>query len=326
MAMTNSPPGRAELRQRYEGALAAFVARVRRDRTVLAAFLYGSLANDDVWEKSDIDILLVSKEDKVASRYYSLVEHEVNFSVFLSTRSRFKTLVERALQGSMMHSIMTKSTLLFSEDESIQECLQAAHSVGSRDREYQLLKAAASIIPTLTKAEKWLVVKQDPAYSFVLLMNALPGLARVEVLLHSGVTGREVIQQALEYNPVFFIPLYQDLINQPKSEAVARQALTSIHAYLDEHLFVLFKTLLDYLATAGGARSTTEINEYLRKKMQLEDDELEPLGGSYEWLAGKGIIQRVCTPVRLTEKSKITMNEAAYYYDADAMPEGVEDA
>ena len=181
-------------------------------------------------------------------------------------------------------------------------------------------------MPKLMKAEKWLVVKQDPTYSFVLLMNALPDLARVEVLLHSGVTGREVIQQALEYNPAFFTPLYQDLINQPKSEAVVQQALTSIYAYLDEHLFTLFKLLLDYLATAGGARSTTEINEHLRKKMQLENDELEPLGGSYEWLADKGIIQRVCTPVRLTEKSRITMNEAAYYYDTDILSEGAEDA
>ncbi len=43
MSMTNSPPNRAELRKRYEEALAAFVARVRQDRMVLAAILYGSL-------------------------------------------------------------------------------------------------------------------------------------------------------------------------------------------------------------------------------------------------------------------------------------------
>jgi predicted nucleotidyltransferase len=37
------------------------VAKVRRDGYVVAAILAGSLAYDTVWEKSDIDILLVGR-------------------------------------------------------------------------------------------------------------------------------------------------------------------------------------------------------------------------------------------------------------------------
>ncbi|MDQ3250556.1 MAG: hypothetical protein M3Q45_15290 [Chloroflexota bacterium] len=35
----------------------------------------------------------------------------------------------------------------------------------------------------------------------------------------------------------------------------------------------------------------------------------------YEWLADRGTIQKVPSPLRLTPKSQITVDEAAYYYD-----------
>ena len=41
------------------------------------------------------------------------------------------------------------------------------------------------------------------------------------------------------------------------------------------------------------------------------------LDAAYEWLARKGIIQGVSTPVKLTLKSQVEMEEAAYYYDPD---------
>ncbi|MDQ2713694.1 MAG: nucleotidyltransferase domain-containing protein [Chloroflexota bacterium] len=88
-----------DLRHIYEEALASFIAKVQQDRSIIAAILFGSLAYDDVWEKSDIDILLVSRENKIAHRYYSLVENGISIQAHMGTRSNFKAMVERSLQG-----------------------------------------------------------------------------------------------------------------------------------------------------------------------------------------------------------------------------------
>ena len=40
------------------------------------------------------------------------------------------------------------------------------------------------------------------------------------------------------------------------------------------------------------------------------------LGGVFEWLARKGVIQKLSSPVHLTRKSQVTLDEPAYYYDA----------
>ena len=46
----------ADSRDIFDAALTALVARIERDRSILAAILCGSLSHDTVWAKSDIDL------------------------------------------------------------------------------------------------------------------------------------------------------------------------------------------------------------------------------------------------------------------------------
>lgn len=300
---------KAAVRQRYEEALESFVARVKKDRYIVAAIVFGSLAYDDVWEKSDIDMLLILRDDKADDRFYTLVENGISIHTNLVTRSKFKATFERALQGTWAQSVLARSTLLFSTDETLQAYYENVRHVGSRDREMQMLTALNPVLSLLTKAEKWLVVKNDPIYSFLYMMNLITFLANVEVLWHADVPGREVIQQATSYNPEFFIPLYTDLAQQPKDAEVMCQAIQKIYGYIEEKQEVLFRPILNYLSEAGSVRSSTEIGEYFQKRLGSDITLI------CEWLAERGVIQKVATPLRLTEKSRVTMDEAAYYYD-----------
>lgn len=300
------------VRRRYEEALELFVTRVKQDRSIVAAILYGSLAYDEVWEKSDIDIMLIGRDDKTTDRFYVLVENGITLHAQVIPRSKFKAGVESNLQGVWTQSVMARSRLLFSTDESIQEYYENVHHVGSRDREMHILGAASSVISLLTKAEKWLVVKNDPVYSFTYLVHLMHSLAEIEVLWHAAVPGREVIQQALAYNPGFFTALYTDLARGPKDAETMRWAIQQVYAYLDERRGVIFKPILRYLSAVGSVRSASEIEDYLQQRSHIGG-----LSVMCEWLADRGVLQQVATPLRLTEKSRVTMDEAAYYYDGD---------
>ena len=52
------------IEERFGQALEALVEQVKEDRSVLAAILCGSLSHDKVWAKSDIDLVLVTIDDK----------------------------------------------------------------------------------------------------------------------------------------------------------------------------------------------------------------------------------------------------------------------
>jgi uncharacterized protein len=293
----------------FNQALDSFVARIRQDRYILAVILFGSLSHDTVWRKSDIDIMLVGR-DEVPVRMFSLVEHGVNIHATLYSRSQFKKGIEGALHGTAMHSSFTLSTLLYTSDDTIRAYYDGVRQLGARDRQLRLLVAGHSALYTHAKAEKWLVTRNDLEYAFLWIMYTIEHLARIEVLLHDQLTSREVIPQALKLNPTFFRTIYTDFIQKPKDAACIRMVIDQIGDYIDQKVLVLFGPILEYLEREGGVRTTGEIDNYFRNQIQ----ELT-LVLVYEWLADKDILRKVPSPVRLTRKSQITLDEAAYYYD-----------
>ncbi|HYF51700.1 MAG TPA: nucleotidyltransferase domain-containing protein [Planctomycetota bacterium] len=314
-----SNPGEIDsaVRERYEKAVAQFVERAKEDPYILAVILFGSLSYDTVWAKSDIDMMLVGPEPKgmskkAAAKSFALTENGLNIHAVLWPRSEFRRMIEGAVQSSFMHSSFAKSKLLFSRDPSIQELYENIQKLGSRDQQIQVLRAATNVLPILYKAEKWLKVRKDPDYSFLWIMHCVNALAYVEVYLEGEIAGREVIQQALKINPEFFESIYTKLIAGKKTEADIGKALDRIDTYLTKRIRTLFGPVLEFLADAGAPRSATEIDTHFANQMNISH-----MHSACEWLADKGVIEQLATPIRLTERSPVAMNELAFYYDGD---------
>ncbi len=304
-----------QVQERYEAALAQFVTRLEEDYYVLAAVLFGSMARGEAWERSDIDLIVILRDGQEReTRHLWVVEDDINFSAEVITRNQFRRELEGALQGSMTHSIRSQFRLLFTKDESISAWLKEDDRVGTHDQEMQLLRTLAEVPWTLDKSHKWFEYKHDLNYALVWILQTVNTLARLEVLLNGKVPGREALDQALQTNPAFFQAVYIDLINGPKTEAAIGAALEQIEGYLRERAPRLFKPVLDYLGAAGGLCTAAELDAYFKKKIQ--GSPWTQLGGVYEWLAREGIIQKLSSPVHLTRKSQVTLDEPAYYYDA----------
>ena len=141
------------IQQKFEAALDAFVEKAREDRHILAAILFGSLSYDRVWEKSDLDLIVITRDDKNLFRVQgdgelaegaALVEHDVNIHVFMQPRSAFKKMIEGSLQSSFMHSALAKSRLLFTHDETLKELYEETQQLRARDQQIQLLQAGTA--------------------------------------------------------------------------------------------------------------------------------------------------------------------------------------
>lgn len=312
------------IEEQYHEAANALVEKVQKDPYILAAIVGGSFSYAQVWEKSDLDVELIGRDAiRPTQSFFSFVENGVNIHASITPRNTFKQMIESAQQGSFMHSYFSHSTLLFSRDASIEEWYDKnadRNSIGERDKQLQILSVVAGTLPSLLYAEKQFYVNQDCLTAFLSILDVVDGLARVEVLLNNQIPAREVIQPALEYNPDFFNHVYTDLINCEKSESVIQDALDAINAYLDERQFI-FKPILDYLKEQKTPRTGTEINADLGHRPHGPSEE-EPefdeasLDIVYQWLAWKGIIRQVATPLNLTVKSQIAVEEPAYYYDS----------
>ena len=312
------------IEEQYREAANALVEKVQKDPYILAAIVGGSFSYAQVWEKSDLDVELIGRDAiRPTQSFFSFVENGVNIHASITPRNAFKQMIERAQQGSFMHSYFSHSTLLFSRDASIEAWYDKnadRNNIGERDKQLQVLSVVAGTLPSLLYAEKQFYVNRDCLTAFLSILDAVDGLARIEVLLNNQIPAREVIQPALEYNPDFFNHVYTHLINCEKNESVIQDALDAINAYLDERQFI-FQPILDYLAEQKTPRTGTELNADLghsphgKSEAAPEFDE-ESLDLVCQWLTWKGTIRQVATPLNLTVKSQIAVEEPAYYYDS----------
>jgi len=85
--------------------------------------------------------------------------------------------------------------------------------------------------------------------------------------------------------------------------------LDKIDSYLAERAPTLFRLVLEHLEEVGEARSATEIETHFRRNYNVEG-----VTTACEYLADQGLIVKVSTPVQLTKRSNIMVQELAFVH------------
>jgi hypothetical protein len=240
-------------RDRFQSALDSLVEQVKKDRHILAAVLCGSLSHDQVYDKSDIDLVLICADDKKMKGHgVSLVVDDINIHTSVTPRDVFKKRIEGTARNSLEHSLFAKGTLLFTRDPSIERLFDGIKRLGTRDTDVQLLAAGSGAAYSLYKARKWFITRGDLELASLWVLYAATPLAQIEASLAGEIIGREVIPQGQRLNPQLFQVVYTDLLNRKKTKKMVCFALDTADEYLRKKARRLFKPVLDYL---GATRS-----------------------------------------------------------------------
>ena len=302
-----------DVEARYHRALDALVAQVREDRSVLAAILGGSLSHDTVWERSDIDLVLVTQDErKSGPGSYTLSADGVHVHAWLIQRAELRRIVDGALHNSFIHAFLAKGRLLYSHDDTLAELMARVRDIGERDTELQLLRAGIEALGPLDKAHKWLATRGDLHYTALWILYAATPIARLEIVGRRLIADREVIPQAAKLDPALFDTIYTGLLDRPKSRDAVQAALDTAAGYVRARAPRLFAPIVAHLREVGEARSATEIDDHFRRHVGVEGVSL-----ACEYLAHEGLIGRASTPVKLTKRSNVEVQELAFYSLSD---------
>ena len=300
---------KADLQQTFTAALDVLIEQVKEDRSILAAILCGSLSHDTVWAKSDIDLVLITIDDKMAaSEGMTLYADGVNVHTILIARSAFRQLVEGSIHNSFHHSFLAKGRLLYTHDETLVDLCARLAQIGERDTRLQRLREATSVLPPLYKAHKWMITRGDLDYTALWILNAATPLARLEIISAHQLADREVLPQALALNPALFTVIYSDLLNRKKTKAQVQGALDAIDDYIASRAASLFSLVIEYLEEAGEARSCTEIERHFVRTLNVH-----AVTTSCEYLADQGLVGKASISTRLTKRSNVDVQELAFY-------------
>ena len=295
--------------QKFTAALDALVEQIKQDRSILAAVLCGSLSHDTVWDKSDIDLVLVTIDDKMTpASDVSLYADGVNVHANMVPRAEFRRLIEGSRHNSFIHALLAKGRLLYTRDETIADLCARLGDIGDRDVHLQLLRAATHALPPLYKAHKWSITRGDLDYTALWILYTATPLAQIEVIGARLIADREVIPQAMKLNPALFKTIYTDLLNAKKTRHNVDAALAAIDRYLAERAPALFRLVLEHVEEVGEARSCRDLEAHFQRQFDVQG-----VTTACEYLADQRRIGKASIAARLTKRSNADVQELAFF-------------
>jgi predicted nucleotidyltransferase len=304
------------IRKKFQEAFDSFLEKVKQDPKIIGVYVYGSLARGDMWEGSDLDVVAITSDEKSTRDVFVLIENGIIFHCEVISRSESRRYHERMLRGSIAHQIYTTGKLMYSTDDSLQDFYQDLAVVGDRDREMLACYYGTAVIGFRHSVRKSLLAHKDPLYMFIWLLEDIRYLANIEVVLRGEIIQRESLHQAVKLNPEVFEPIVSRLLHGPKDLDSLQEILGLIEAYMEKNARMIFSPILSYLQNEGDFRGISEMYERLAPRLQMRETSMQ-LMDTCNWLVEVGVLQEVTNPIKLTSKSRATVDEPAYTYDGE---------
>ena len=298
-----------ELRERYDKAVESFINKLRPDTNIIAVIISGSVAYDVVWEKSDIDTTVIVRDQQLAASSYCIIEDGITINVNICTRSEFKRGLEGSIGGLFRQSYYAKGKMLYSTDESLTEFFEEEKEIGDDDAALTLLEVAGELVSVYNKCRKWLYARKDPAYAQYFLIRAAEAVAAAELVIRREPVSRESIQKACRHNPELMRTFYNIPMSRNMTAEELAEAIAKLGEYIDSLLEKAKKPVIDYMS--DGEIKTMSL---LAARFHSEAHFLE---GLFDYMADKGLIERVSQTIRITPKSKRVLEELAFLYVPD---------
>lgn len=297
-------------RHRFEEAVESVQEDLEADDHVIAAFLCGSLSYDEVWDKSDVDLVVITTDEKLSKgNGIALVADDVNIHTSLLTRGEFKRDLDASQRNSFSHSMFARSRLLFSKDPSIYELYESLQKLGSHDLLMQSMNHAQIALVMLYKAKKWHLIKDDLHYTAHWVLMTANHLANVVVCRAGQLVDREAMVEATKLEPDLYQLIYTDLFDKKVTQDSLGKAIDAIDSYLEPLAEELFEPILEYLRGSGGEpRSSTELDFHFGRNYDVHH-----VVTACEWLSDLGIIEKASVPTKLTLYSQNQVDELAFF-------------
>ncbi|MEX2664997.1 hypothetical protein [Candidatus Uabimicrobium amorphum] len=305
---------------RFQNALDMFVSRVSEDKWIQAVVLIGEISEETIWHKERL-FLWVIEVDNVTKRrksdggderiFRTYVEDDINIVVELIPRTRFKLMVEGNSRTAFTHNFFAKRLVVHSKDPSIDRWFTQANQLATSDQDTALLIAMTWVIHPLKYIDKLINIKKDAELARQELIGVAHSLASIEIILRGEIYEHQLIYKALDYNPDLFSVVYEDILGRQRSFSKLKKALQTVRDYVHENDTRYLRPLIKFFKAHRQIVPLSHICD------NFAHTQIYPwhIASACEWLADKGVLEKVSLPIRVTKKSTVDVEEPAYQWN-----------
>lgn len=305
-----------QMDNQFQKSLEDFLSKITEEKNVIAVFLFGSLAKNDSWKKSDVDIAVILRDGVSKDQYisYSACEDSIDFEVNVFDRAYFMERLYDHKTLNFYRSMVETGKILYCKDEDIESLFERPIPLTKREQEEQLLARGTYASICRLKAEKHIFHTKDVRLAFDYINRYVNNLSCIEVLLHHQVYGREPECQAMQLNPAVFSSLCETIYENQITIDVLHELFERCDQYLRGHAQIIFQPLLSWLEKEESERGISEISGYIQEKYQVDND-LFQITNACNFLVEEKYLIRTCSLRTISSKSKVRVEQQAYAYN-----------
>ncbi|SHF11174.1 hypothetical protein SAMN02746089_01311 [Caldanaerobius fijiensis DSM 17918] len=300
-----------QVTERYQAALAAFVNKVKQDPNVIAVILLGGLAYDKVWDKSDIDLVVMVRDQKQGTKNYCIDEDNIVLNVIVIPRTDFWELMGKVRGGQFFHSLHARSKVVYTIDDSVAEYLADIQHLGADDIELAFFEKAGELIGNMEKIEKWLVVKNNPMYAQFYVLRCSTILADMRLLLEKEPPNRESVLRVMELDRDFIAPFYERPMTGKMTKEEIYKTLEAMRQFLRNNVELISRPAIRFMED-GEIKTVTMLSNHF-------GIDFHTIYHVFEFLTEMGIMEKVTESIRITPKGKKLVEEVAFIYTGNLM-------
>ena len=240
----------------YQDAYEIAINKFKKNKHTLAVVIYGSMVSGDIWEESDMDFLLITREQNKTDSIYSKV---LNVPVHINYMSKdiFIETYKSMLKGGTFHGVFFSAKLVYCVDEDVREIYNLTRFYNDKDIGIRNIELVCNLLNSIHYAKKFKVTgKTETAYQWC--VEVLKNYARLIMNVSGHITHKDILSLAVSMNRDIE-DVFKVLIGKKPINDKLNYIIDFSEEFIQSNIENIAKSLITYLEVIKTPCSATDI-------------------------------------------------------------------
>jgi uncharacterized protein len=182
----------------YQDACDIALNKLKNNEQVIAIVVYGSIISGDIWEKSDIDFLVIAKEENKMETVHCKIL-DVPMHINYISKNTFIDSYNSMLKGGTFHKAFFMGKLVYCIDKAVEEIYNSTRFYSDRDKSIRNIEILCNLLKSMHYAKKYMVTgKHETAFQWS--VEVLKNYARILMNSNGHITDNDILSFAVNMN------------------------------------------------------------------------------------------------------------------------------
>ncbi|MDT8717459.1 nucleotidyltransferase domain-containing protein [Clostridium sp. 19966] len=291
---------------KYQKSFNAVVERLKKNEEVLAAMVFGSMVSGDLWEESDIDFFVITRDEPDSIKNIYTTEKTVPIHIKIMSKNKFLQLHESDLRGGFIHRIFASSRLIFSKDDEVTNRYNNGRYYPDLDRERWNVVYLGKLLKNISLCKKY-IYSDRIATAYSIVMSCAEDYGRMYLNFSGHMISRDIMNMTMNLNDNFKTCINKLIFNKDNLKESINYAIEFFDMEIDSKIKEISSLLIEYMKKKDIMLSAEDIkNDILFENYDIDVEYI------LNELWKRNIIKKSSREFKLSS-SKIISMENVYY-------------